>query len=104
MHAASVHAGRDVIGVLPLPPCGAGARPGPAAELTAFSPGAAFEAGVQLDPRPVALGIGVQQHVRRGRLLFHQLLAVQRGAARRHRRQTRHVILRGRKGGVFTVT
>lgn len=59
---------------------------------------------MQLDARPVTLGVSVEQHVSRRRLLLHQLLAMQGGAAGRHRGQARHVILRRREGGVFTVT
>lgn len=62
VHAAAVHAGRDVVSVLPLAP-GAGA----AAKLAAFSPSAAFQARVQLDPRAVTFWVGVQQDVRRRR-------------------------------------
>lgn len=97
MHAASVHARWDVVSVLPFP-----SSAGPATQLAAFSPRAAFQARVQLDPGAVTFWIGVQQNVRSRRLLLHQLLAVQGRAAGRHGRQTRHVVLRGRKGGVLT--
>lgn len=94
MHAASVTAaGRNVIRVLPFARGSACASAPPAAEVAAFSPGAALKAGVQLDPWPVPLWVSVKQHVRGPRLLLHQLLAMQRGTTRRHRCQTRHMVL-----------
>lgn len=59
---------------------------------------------MQLDPRAVTLWVGMQQHVSGSRFLLHELLAMQRSTARRHGRQACHVILRRRKGSVFTVT
>lgn len=96
VHAASVHAGWDVVSVLPL-----ASSTGPATQLAAFSPRTAFQARVQLDPGPVTFWISVQQNVRGRRLFLHQLLAVQSSAARSHGRQARHVVLRGRKSGMF---
>lgn len=96
VHAASVHAGWDVVSVLPL-----ASSTSPATQLAAFSPRGAFQARVQLDPRTVTFWISMQQNMSGRRLLLHQLLAVQSSAARSHGRQAHHVVLRGRKSGVF---
>lgn len=96
VHAASVHAGWDVVSVRPL-----ASSTSPATRLAAFSPRGAFQARVQLDPRTVTFWISMQQNMSGCRLLLHQLLAVQSSATWSHGRQAHHVVLRGRKSGMF---
>lgn len=99
---ASVYARGDVVGVLPLchPSC---ASLPVAAKVARLSPSAALQATMQVDAWPVALWVSVQEHMRR-RLLLHQLLAVQSGAAGRHGGQACHMVLCRRQGAMLTVT